>query len=295
MKFGMMMPTSGALAAGPSTLEAQLAIAQKAEALGFDSLWVPDHVVIPTTINSRYPYNETGRFPMRADQGFLEPIAALGFLAGATKRVRLGTWVLVLPHRNPIVTAKTFATLDVLSGGRVMLGAGIGWMEEEVTLLGAPFKKRGALSDEYLRAMKELWTNPDPQFEGQFVRFSGIKCEPKPLQKPLPVWIGGHSPRAMRRVVELGDGWVAVPKSFAVFQETYANLKAAAAQAGRDIKSIPIIIGPSTTASVQSFIEEIKKYQDLGYDSFFATVPFWSRDLNGVLGIMEEFAQKVGM
>lgn len=295
MKFGMMLPTLGPLASGPHALEAQLAIAQKAEALGFDSLWVPDHVVIPTTIKSRYPYNDSGRFPMPPEQGFLEPIAALGFLAGVTKRVRLGTWVLVLPHRNPIVTAKTFASLDVLSGGRIMLGAGIGWMEEEITLLGAPFKKRGALSDEYLRAMKELWTNPDPQFEGQFVRFSGIKCEPKPLQKPLPVWIGGHSARAMRRVVEFGDGWVAVPKSFAAFQETYEALKAAAAKAGRDLKSIQIMIGPSTVSSVQTFVEEMKKYQDLGYDSFFAAVPFWSADLNGALGVMEEFAQKVGL
>ena len=295
MKFGMMMPTLGPLASGPGAMEAQLTIAQKAEALGFDSLWVPDHVVIPTTIKSRYPYNESGRFPMPPEQGFLEPIAALGFLAGVTKRVRLGTWVLVLPHRNPIVTAKMFASLDVLSGGRIMLGAGIGWMEEEITLLGAPFKKRSALSDEYLQAMKELWTNPDPQFEGQFVRFSGIKCEPKPVQKPLPVWIGGHSPRAMRRVAELGDGWVAVPKSFAVFQETYANLKIAADKAGRDIKNIQVMIGPAMASSVKSFVQEMKKYQDLGHDSFLASVAFWGADLDGVLGVMEDFAQKVGM
>ncbi len=116
-----------------------------------------------------------------------------------------------------IVTAKMFATLDVLSRGRMMLGAGIGWMEEEISLLGAPFKKRGKLSDEYLRAMRELWTNPDPQFDGEFCQFSDIKCEPKPVQNPLPVWIGGHSARAMRRVVELGDGWVAVAKSYTGF------------------------------------------------------------------------------
>ena len=132
MKFGMMLPTMGALATGPNIQENQLSIAQKAEALGFESLWVPDHVVIPTSIQSRYPYNDTGDFPMPADQGFLEPLATLGFLAGATKRVHLGTWVMVLPHRNPIVTAKMWATLDVLSGGRMMAGVGIGWMEEEV-------------------------------------------------------------------------------------------------------------------------------------------------------------------
>ena len=295
MKFGLFLPSFGPLATGLGASEALLTIAQKAEDLGFDSLWVPDHVVIPTTIKSRYPYNDTGRFPIPAETGFLEPLAVLGYLAGVTKRVRLGTWVLVLPHRNPIVTAKMWATLDVLSRGRMMLGAGIGWMEEEITLLGAPFKQRGALSDEYLRAMKELWTNPDPQFDGQFVRFSGIKCEPKPLQNPFPVWIGGHSARAMRRVVEFGDGWVAVPKSFAAFQESYDGMKAAAAQAGRDITSIQVMIGPSTVTSVDAFIEEMKKYQDLGYDSFFAPISFWSGELTGVLRLMDEFAQKVGM
>ena len=292
MKFGMFLPSFGPLASGPDTL---LAVAQKAETLGFDSLWVPDHVVIPTTIKSRYPYNESGRFPAAAEASFFEPLSVLGFLAGVTQRVRLGTWVLVLPHRHPIVTAKMFATLDVLSRGRMMLGAGIGWMEEEITLLGAPFKKRGALSDDYLRAMKELWSNPDPQFTGQFVQFSGIKCEPKPVQQPFPVWIGGHSPRAMRRVVEFGDGWVAVPKSFANFQETYATLQVAAEKAGRDMKSIQIMIGPGTVNSVDSFVEEMKKYQGLGYDSFFAPLPFWGRDLNGVLRLMDEFVKKVGM
>jgi len=295
MKFGMMMPTFGPMATGPGVLDAQLTIAQKAEDLGFDSLWVPDHVVIPTTITSRYPYNESGKFPVPPDTGLLEPIAMLGFLTGVTKRVRLGTWVLVLPHRNPIVTAKMFASLDVLSEGRIMLGAGIGWMEEEITLLGAPFKQRSALSDEYLRAMKELWTNPDPRFEGQFVRFGDIKCEPKPLQKPLPVWIGGHSSRAMRRVIELGDGWVAVPKSFTVFQETYETLKTAATKVGRDVKSIPIMVGPAYVASVDHFVEEMKKYTTLGYDSFFAPVAFWAADLSGALSVMEEFARKVKM
>ena len=169
MKFGISLPTIGPLAAGPGALEGQLTIAQRAEALGFESLWAPDHVVIPTTITSRYPYNDTGKLPLPPNTPFLEPLAALGVIAGATKRVRLGTYVLVLPHRNPIVTAKMWATLDVMSGGRMMLGAGIGWMEEEINLLGAPYKKRGALSDEYLRAMRELWTKPDPQFNGRFV------------------------------------------------------------------------------------------------------------------------------
>ncbi len=295
MRFGMFLPSFGPLATGPHAFDNLLILAQKAEALGFDSLWVPDHIVIPTTIRSRYPYNDTGRFPIPAEASFLEPLSVLGFLSGVTKRVRLGTWVLVLPHRNPIVTAKMLATLDVLSQGRIVLGAGIGWMEEEITLLGAPFKRRGTLSDEYLRAMKELWTQPDPHFEGQFCRFSGIKCEPKPLQQPLPVWIGGHSARAMRRVVELGDGWLAVPKSLAAFQESYEALKASALRAGRDMQSIGVRIGPAYVNSVDALVGEMKKYRDLGHESFFAPLPFWGGDLGGVLRLMEEFAQRVEM
>jgi probable F420-dependent oxidoreductase len=295
MKFGMVIPTLGALAAGNGAMEAHLTIAQRAEALGYDSLWAPDHVVFPTTINSKYPYNDTGKLPFSADIPLLEPIAALGVIAGATKRVRLGTWVLVLPHRNPIVTAKMWATLDVMSGGRMILGAGIGWMAEEIELLGAPYNKRGALSDEYIRAMRELWTSSDPQFHGQYVNFSGIKCEPKPIQKPFPVWIGGHSARAMRRVVELGDGWLAVPKSYQNFQETSELLARAAKNAGRDPRSVPVMIGTLYADSVDSSIADIKKYQALGYDNFIAPVPFWAPDLKGVLSVMEDFARKVKM
>ena len=156
MKFATSLPSTGPLATGPESVDILQAVAQKAEALGFDSLWVPDHIVIPTTVRSRYPYNKSGKFPLSPEMGFLEPMSALGFLAGVTQRVRLGTSALVLPHRNPILTAKMLATLDVLSRGRIILGAGIGWMEEEITLLGAPFKRRGALSDEYLRAKIQL-------------------------------------------------------------------------------------------------------------------------------------------
>lgn len=295
MKYGMVMPTIGALAAGSDAMEAQLTIAQRAEALGYDSLWVPDHVVFPTTINSKYPYNDTGKLFFPPETPLLEPLAALGVIAGATKRIRLGTWVLVLPHRNPIVTAKMWATLDVLSGGRMILGAGIGWMEEEITLLGAPYQKRGALSDEYIRAMRELWTSPDPTFNGQYVNFSGIRCEPKPLQQPFPVWIGGHSARAMRRVVELGDGWLAVPKRYENFLETNELLIRAARNAGRDPRSIPVTIGTLYAESVDAGVTDIQKYQALGYDNFIVPAAFWGGDVKGVFTAMEDFARKVKM
>ena len=292
MKFGMFLPTIGPYATGPDALNVQRTVAQKAEELNFDSIWVPDHVVFPKTINSKYPYNETGQI---VTAPILDPLAALGFLAGVTKTIKLGTFVLVLPHRNPIVTAKMWATLDVLSGGRMIFGAGIGWLAEEIELLGVPFRKRGAVSDEYLRAMKELWTNSDPQFEGEFVSFDDIKCEPKPLQQPLPIWIGGHSARAMRRVVEFGDGWLAVPKSVEAFEESLGALKIAADKAGRAMSDIPITISPMYVDSVDSYAEEYKHYSGMGYDSFFAMLPFWAQGLDGILKTMDDFAKKMNM
>ena len=230
MKFAISLPCTGPLATGPAALDSLRIVAQKAEALGLESIWVPDHVVIPTTVNSRYPYNKSGKFPLPPEMGFLEPMTALGFLAGVTQRIRLGTSALVLPHRNPILTAKMIATLDVLSQGRIILGAGIGWMEEEISLLGAPFKRRGALSDEYLRAMRELWTNPDPQFEGEFCRFSGIKCEPKPVQKPLQY---GLAVTPTERCAALPNmvmvGW-RFPKHWRTFKTAWQDSKALVTQ-----------------------------------------------------------------
>ena len=292
MKFGMFLPTVGPYASGPDALHAQRTLAQQAETLGFDSIWVPDHVVFPKTINSTYPYNDTGRI---GTAPILDPLVALSFLAGVTTTIKLGTFVLVLPHRNPIVTAKMWASLDVLSGGRTIFGAGIGWLEEEITLLGAPFRRRGALSDEYLRAMKTLWTQPDPEFEGEFVSFSDIECEPKPLQQPPPIWIGGHSARAMRRVVEFGDGWLAVPKSVAAFHESLGALRVAAEQAGRAMSDIPIMISPMYVDSVDAYVEEFKRYSGMGYDSFFAALPFWARGLDGIQRAMDDFARKMNM
>jgi probable F420-dependent oxidoreductase len=295
MQFGTMLPTIGSFAAGPGSTGALRNMAQKAESLGFASLWIPDHVIFPSTIKSRYPYSETGQIPLPTGINFLEPLSVLAFLSGVTHKIRLGTWVMVVPLRNPIVTAKTFASLDVLSGGRITLGAGIGWLAEEMELLGSPFKKRGAITDEYLRAMKELWTNPDPQFDGQFCRFNNIKCEPKPIQNPLPVWIGGHSARAMRRVVELGEGWLTAPTSRAAFDDSYGTLRIAAEKAGRDIKHIQILLCPTSNPSVDAYLEATKPYVDLGYDSFIAPMAFWRGDENGIVQVMEEFAQKAGM
>ena len=171
-----------------------------------------DHIVSPRRVASAYPYAADGVSPFAPDLPFYEPLAVLTFLAGCTRRVRLGTHVLIIPYRPPVLTAKILATLDVLSGGRLILGAGVGWMAEEFRALGAPaYEARGEVTDEYLRLFKALWTGDDPHYEGKYVRVADVGFRPKPVQRPHPpIWIGGHSGPALRRAAVLGDGWMPI-------------------------------------------------------------------------------------
>src|ERR1700675_2803095 len=203
MRYGFYLPTRGACATADD-LEALL---ERGERLGFVSVMIADHLVFPTEIASRYPYTVSGDFPGGGDA--LDQLALMAFAAARTKALRLVTSVMILPHRNPVVTAKMLATIDVLSRGRVTVGVGVGWLREEFEALGAPdFDRRGAVSDEYLRIFKALWT-PDPAaYHGGFSRIAPGRCLPHPVQKPHPpIWVGGHSKAALRRVARLGDGW----------------------------------------------------------------------------------------
>jgi probable F420-dependent oxidoreductase len=203
MRYGFYLPTRG----GCATPEALETIVQRGEALGFHSVMIADHVVFPTAIASRYPYTASGEFPGGGDA--LEQLTLVAFVAGRTRTLRLVTSVMILPYRNPVLTAKMLATIDVLSSGRLTVGVGVGWLREEFEALGAPdFERRGAASDEYLRIFKTLWTEDPASFAGEFYRFAGLRCLPQPVQKPHPpIWIGGHSAPALRRVARHGDGW----------------------------------------------------------------------------------------
>ena len=203
MRFGFYLPTRGRTAE-PHAIEAMVA---HGEALGFSSVVVADHLVFPVTIHSRYPYTVSGAFPGQGDA--LDQLSLMAFVAGKSRRLRLISSVMILPHRNPVVTAKMLATIDVLSGGRVTVGVGVGWLREEFQALGAPdFDRRGAVSDEYLRIFKTLWTQDPASFRGEFYSFEALRCLPHPTQKPHPpIWVGGHSKVALRRVARLGDGW----------------------------------------------------------------------------------------
>ncbi len=244
MKFGFGIPTRGRLA----TPEIIVELAQYGETRGFDVLSVSDHLIIPRNIESRYPYNETGQFAGSTGE-CPDQLTLLAYLAGQTVTISLLTSVMVVPHRSPVHTAKILATTDVLSRGRLIVGCGAGWMREEFEALGAPpFERRGAVTREYIRIFKELWTSEDPSFHGEFASFADVIFEPKPFQKPHPpIWTGGESAPALRRAGELADAWYPIGNNprFPMdtpnrLREGFQRVREYADKAGRDPASVKL-------------------------------------------------------
>ena len=197
MLIGFNLPLSG-----PTASPAMLArLAAEGEAIGYDYAAISDHIVEPTDIHARYPYTESGEFPASSRGERHEQLTVIAYLAAKTSRLKFLTSVMVAPHRPAVLTAKMLATIDVMSGGRLIVGVGAGWLKEEFAAIGAPpFAERGAATDEYLMAFRELWTKDKPRFDGRFVKFANILFAPKPEQKPCPaLWVGGESGPAMRR------------------------------------------------------------------------------------------------
>ena len=201
-------------------------VAEHAEELGYESLWAGEHVVVPSP---RVPPS-----PMEPGEPILDPVVLLAHLAARTERLRLGTGVLVLPQRNPLVLAKQLATLDVLSRGRLEVGIGAGYLEPELTAIGVPMSERGSRTDEYLAAMRALWTQDAPAYEGRHVRFAAVDAHPRPVQRPLPVMVGGRTPAAHRRAARSADGWYGYMHSPESTAEHVAALRKASAEAGRE-------------------------------------------------------------
>ncbi|MBV9174645.1 MAG: LLM class F420-dependent oxidoreductase [Chloroflexi bacterium] len=283
--FAVSLPTSGG-AADPGALGS---LAQTAEALGFNSIWISDHVVVPEEISSSYPYSADGHFPTAATQPYLEPLSALGYLAGLTRTTRLGIAVLVLPYRHPLLTAKMIATLDTLSGGRIDLGIGVGWMREEFEALGWPaevYEGRGRATDEQLRILKAAWTEDVFSFEGEFYRFPRLGAHPHPRQKPHPpIWVGGHSKAAIRRTARYADVWLPIgarpPADLPPEQikALVATLRTEAERAGRDPSSLRVCFSTHVlvdaptrdrrfSGSVEQIVADFEAYRAVGVDSF---------------------------
>ncbi len=235
MKFGLAFASSVGIEG-----DAALEICRRAEAVGFESVWGGEHVILPDTIGSRYPYTADGKIPAEPDTPIPDPLIWLAFVAAAAPTLRLGTCILIVPQRNPVVLAKELATLDRLSGGRVELGLGIGWMKEEFKALGVPWDRRGARNDEYIAAMRALWAGPHAEFHGEFVDFPPVTCSPRPVQRSIPVLVGGDTDAAIDRAVRLADGYFPGEGDAERLGGLIKRLRAAAERADRDPASIEI-------------------------------------------------------
>src|SRR5476651_677629 len=245
MQIGFNLPNSGPLSAVASMTE----IARQGEAMGFDYLTMTDHVVLPDTKVPGYPYSESGEFYEDAPTERHEQLIGMAWVAAKTELIRLVAAVLVVPHRPAVLAAKMLATLDVLSGGRLVVGIGAGWLKTEFdAVVTTPFPERGAVTDEYIDAFRVLWTEASPRFDGRYTTFDGIVLEPKPVQRPHPpIWVGGEGPAALRRAARVGDAWYPIGSNNAHLLDTLprldagiARLRKAVAAQGRDPKSVGV-------------------------------------------------------
>ena len=287
MEIGIDVGVYGSLA----TPENILGLAQFAEERRYHSIWLADHVVFPANIESRYPYSPTGDFPAPDTDPLMEPIATMAVLAGATKTVMIGTSVLVMPYRNPLLLGRMLATIDSFSGGRTVLGAGSGWLEEEFKALDtADFKHRGAVTDEYLEIFKAVTGGGEVSYQGTHYQFDPVHCYPASVQRPHPpILIGGISNRALRRVAELGDGWMSVSLDPDRIPERLERLGQQCEKNGRTLDDLWLVhklfisIGEEQpdvgggrklgTGSVETVTEDIKRFQDYGYRSIIFRYP----------------------
>ncbi len=257
MKIGLI-PVNMAVA----DVGQMIAAARKAEAIGIESVWTFEHVVIPVDYRSKYPYSPTGKMGAPPETNLVDPLIALTAIAASTTKLRLATGVNILSQTNPLYLAKQAASLDFVSNGRFMLGVGIGWLREEFDALGVPFEKRGARFDDYVQAMRKVWSGDVVEHESEFLRWSGFKSYPLPVQKPgVPVIIGGAKGKAFERVARYGDGWYAPTGNVAELTELLVPLKAACEKVGRKLSTVEI---SAMWAPAAEGIDAVKRYADLG-------------------------------
>lgn len=265
---------------------------QTAEAAGFASLWASEHVVFFEDYAPTYPYAASGRPPMEADTAMMEPLNLLSFIAAKTKRIRLGTGVFLLPQRNPVYTAKETATVDVLSGGRLDFGIGVGWLREEFEAVDVPFEERGARCDEYIEILKRLWTKDIAEFSGRFYELAPCIQKPHPVQRPHPpILVGGTSAPAIRRAARLGDGWVAINLTVAQVSEKLTSLRAQRQDAGLSMdgfrSTLMMVNYPVTPA-------DLAGYRDAGIDQIVLPPMKADRILktaDDLMGLVDEIAE----
>ncbi|HEY5647270.1 MAG TPA: LLM class F420-dependent oxidoreductase [Pseudomonadales bacterium] len=260
---------------------------RRAEAAGVDSIWMGEHVVLFDEMEFPYPGSRDGRIPVPEGGGMLDTVATFGLLAGVTEKIRLGTGITLVPQRNPVYTAKEFATLDWLSGGRIDFGIGVGWCKEEVIACGYSWEDRGERCDEFLQTMINLWTQPVASFQGRHVQLAPCRMDPKPVQSPhIPILVGGHGKRSLRRAAEFGSGWYGFALNTELTAGLLRQLDGALAKQGRTRDGFEIIVTPVSTTA-----EDIEAYRAMGVDRL--VVQLGSQKPERIVQRMEELAALV--
>jgi probable F420-dependent oxidoreductase len=283
VKLGLFVP----LGAPVATPDFVATLGREAEALGFASLWLAEHVVLFDDHVSRYPYAADGRFPASGEAGFLDPFGALGFLAGVTSRIRLGTGICLVPQRNPVYVAKEVATADWLSGGRVDFGVGVGWLAEEFDAVGVPFAERGLRCRSYLEVCRRLWCDPVSAYQDRFYRLPACRAYPKPVQKPHPpIHFGGESDAALERVAELGQGWYGFDLDPPGFAERVRRLDERLAKRGRTRSEVQLSVSPYLRATTPG---DLAAYAEGGADQVILTA--FARDAAALRARLAELAE----
>ena len=304
MRIGLGIPH---LTSGPDLRS----FVQRAEQLGFESVLAGDHIVLPTQGTRQYPYTADGSFSRAAEDPFLETMTTLGYLAACSETIRLGSTVIILPYRNPVVQAKMFASLDVLSNGRMVCGVGVGWLEKEFDVLGTPYAERGPMSDEFLQIFKALWTEAQPEFHGRYYQLDGIAFYPKPVQKPhIPIWVGGHTRAALRRTAKYGDCWHTTRQTPEFVAECLPYLRQQTELASRDPNTVSVSLKRSLhftdmgipdgggvrtngalVAPTEDVVDDLYRCREIGIDQL--TYDFRVKGLGDSIRVMEHLAERV--
>ena len=282
MKFGIIFGNMGPF--GMSGAGAK-ALVTAAEDVGIESVWTVEHVLVPSGYESPYPYSADGKMQGPEDMPIPDSFTWLAYVAALTSKIKLATGVAILPQRNVVYTAKEIATIDQLSGGRVILGVGAGWMKEEFEAVGVPFERRGARTDEYIKALRALWGDEKVDFQGEFVNLPGVYCRPQPVNKTVPIVIGGHSDASARRAGRLGDGYFPGRGDEATLTRILKIMRDAAEEAGRDPDAIEVSAGGALDPA------GIEKMAELGVSRIM--IPPLAFDPDGIRPALEGFAENV--
>ena len=287
-----------------------LEFVQAAEAMEFESVLIGDHIVLPTGGTTQYPYTASGGFSRPADEPFLETMTLLGYLAACTDRIKLGSTVVILPYRNPVVQAKMFASLDSLTGGRMICGIGVGWLEKEFDTLGVSYAERGPLTDEFLEIFRTLWYDDHPEHHGKHYDFEGIQFYPKPVQNPLPIWVGGHTRAALRRTAKYGDCWHTTRQTPEFVASNIPYLSQQIERNGRKQEDITVSLkrslhftdiglpemgnersGGALVCSTQEVVDDMHACHEIGIGQL--TYDFRVNEISDCIRVMERLAEAV--